>query len=254
DVGGQHLTPGAQPPSATGRTLAPEVTTLGEGGAAGRAASEPLSPLVHLRAPSSHRSGGGGPGGSEWPAGGRGAQPRSGRNTGSRGGSCPMGHEPGTGRPSARSAVPPAGSPPLPPSLWAEASGRLWTGSWPPFPPLFQLPAGPLQRSSLYLQRLPRLEVRGAEQRGHAPPAPRGSSQIRWPSCRKSRWIHSRLLTREEVLILSQEECRDNREKEKAQRGLLGHRGPREVSSDAELLGQAAYKGRENEGAEYSLG
>ena len=53
---------------------------------------------------------------------------------------------------------------------------------------------------------------------------------------------------------MSQEEFRDNREKEKAQRGLLGHRGPRGVSSGAELLGQAAYKGRENEGAEYSLG
>ena len=62
-MGEQHLTPGAQPPSAPGRTLAPEVTTLGEGGAAGTAVPEPLSPLVHLRAPSSRRSGGGGPGG-----------------------------------------------------------------------------------------------------------------------------------------------------------------------------------------------
>lgn len=53
--------------------------------------------------------------------------------------------------------------------------------------------------------------------------APRVSSETRRPSCRKIRWIHSRLLTRDEVVILSQEEFRDNREKEKTQRGLLGH-------------------------------
>ena len=127
-MGGQHLTPGAQPPSAPGQTTVPEEATLGEGGAAGTAAPESLSPLVHLRAPSSRRSGGGGPEGSEWLAGGRGAQPSSGPSAGSRGGSGPVGDEPVTGRPSARSAVPPAGSPPLPPSLRAEASGRLRTG------------------------------------------------------------------------------------------------------------------------------
>ena len=53
---------------------------------------------------------------------------------------------------------------------------------------------------------------------------------------------------------MSQGEFRDNREKEKAQRGLLGHRGPKGLSRGAELLGQAPYKGRKNEGAEYSLG
>ena len=53
---------------------------------------------------------------------------------------------------------------------------------------------------------------------------------------------------------MSQEEFRDNREKEKAQRGLLGHRGPKGVSRGAELLGQAAYTGRENEGANIHWG
>lgn len=248
-------------PSAPARTPAPEEAPLGEGGAAGTSAPEPLSPLAHLRAPTSRRIGGGGPGGSEWPAGERGAQRRSVPSAGSRGGSDPVGNEPGAGTPSARSAVPPAGR--LPTSAALPVGGGLCAApdreAGPPCPPLLQLPAGPLQRSSLYLQRLPRTEGRGAEQRGQgpgpwAPPAPRGSSQTRPPSCRKSRWIHSRLLTREEVLILSQEEFRDNREKEKTQRGLLGHTAPTGVRSGAELLGQAAYEGREHEGAESSLG
>ncbi|KAB0338349.1 hypothetical protein E2I00_014805, partial [Balaenoptera physalus] len=112
----------------------------------------------------------------------------------------------------------------------------------PPAPHLCRLPCGrkPLGGSGQGVGRFSRLSY--------------SSRPTRRLRCRKSRWIHSRLPTREEVLILSQEEFRDNREKEKAQRGLLGHRGPRGVSSGAELLGQAAYKGRENEGAEYSLG